>query len=77
MSNESINPQAFPVAGESWVEPGMSFRDWFAGQALPAVIRQCAGDMAYGKWEGTVEEYFAHKAYDIADAMLGERYKRS
>lgn len=57
---------------------GMSLRDWLAGQALPAVIRQCAGDlqiMASMNWEGTIEEYFAHRSYALADAMLAERSK--
>ena len=80
MSNESINPPAFPRPGfdqPAGLQDGMTLRDWFAGQAIPAVIRQCAGDMAFGEREGTIEEYFARKAYEIADAMLAESYKRS
>ena len=57
-------------------KPPIALRDWFAGQAIQAVIRQCAGDlqvMANNNWEGSIEEYFAKKAYGIADAMLAAR----
>lgn len=54
---------------------GMSLRDYFAGQALPAVIRQCFKDINFNGWDGTPEEYFAHKSYALADAMLKERDK--
>ena len=56
---------------------GMTLRDWFAGQAVGAVIRQCAGDAAFGLPHGiaTIEQLFADKAYQIADAMLAERSK--
>lgn len=56
---------AFPVPSVA-VEPGMTLRDWFAGQALPAVM----------------EDYFepaviAERAYQIADAMQAERDKEA
>ncbi|PZU65213.1 MAG: hypothetical protein DI540_17740 [Sphingobium sp.] len=56
---------------------GMTLRDWFAGQAIGAVIRQCAGDAAFGYPEGieSMEQLFAGKAFAIADAMLAERAK--
>lgn len=58
---------------ESDVYSGMSLRDWFAGQAIPGIIQQCAGDIPY-KPEGTVpEEYFAAKAFAVADAMIAAR----
>lgn len=55
----------------------MTLRDWFAGQAIGAVIRQCAGDAAFGYPEGvtSMEQLFASKAYAVADAMLTERAK--
>ncbi len=44
--------------------PGMSLRDWFAGQALAGILARCNGpDFA------NVE----HLAYEIADAMLRQR----
>jgi len=75
------NPQAFPTPkikrdgwGNEFTEPGMSLRDWFAGQAIPAVIEKCGGDRGRAKYS-TFEEYFAVTAYEIADAMLRERSK--
>ena len=60
---------AFPVyAWQGAVDPGMTLRDWFAGQALTGMIQdgyqQCGED-----WIG----YMAKDAYKIADAMLVER----
>lgn len=60
-SNVKVDP-AVPVQIE--------LRDWFAGQAIGAVIRQCASD------SGVVSSpaaYFAAKAYEVADAMLAAR----
>lgn len=54
---------------------GLSLRDWFAGQAIGAVIRQCAGDQAVSLDSRTPEQYFADKAFGIADAMLAKREK--
>jgi hypothetical protein len=45
---------------------GMSLRDWFAGQAL-------AGIAAPGC--GYETDRIAERAYNLADAMLGERQK--
>jgi hypothetical protein len=45
--------------------PGMSLRDWFAGQALTGVLADMEMS-AYAK---------AIYAYEIADAMLAERNK--
>jgi len=52
--------------------------DYFAGLALPAVIRQYAGDAMLGLPEGvsTIEGMFALKSYDMAEAMMAERNKR-
>jgi len=85
MSDQRI-PSAFPVnadnsggPGAYEADPGMDLRDWFAGQALPAVIRQCANDAAFGYPEGidSIEEMFAVKSYALADAMLVARQKVS
>lgn len=59
--------------GYPYPENGMSLRDWFAGQAIGAVIRQCAGDQAVSLDSRTPEQYFADKAFGIADAMLKAR----
>lgn len=48
-------------------EPGMTLRDWFAGQAL-------AGLIAHPSSEGSVITV-AQWAYDHADAMLAARVR--
>jgi len=44
---------------------GMSLRDWFAGQALPAMVAKAKGP--------TATKNSAHKAYAIADEMIKAR----
>lgn len=68
-------PYAFPWISEAHGKmcTGMNLRDYFAAAALPAVIRQCAGDTLLGG--DTKEKLFARKSYEIADAMLAERQK--
>ncbi len=61
---------AFPHFLQSDVTPGMSLRDWFAGQALTGVIAAYSGDIAFPSLEGA-----AAKAYNFADAMLAARKK--
>jgi hypothetical protein len=60
-------------------ENGMSIRDWFAGQALPAVIAATsAGQHFPGDGfndERPIPVRMAHDAYAIADAMLALRAK--
>lgn len=68
---------AFPAEGGDGsglhANPGMSLRDWFAGQALPGCMLRCA---ASEKADGeTVEGMFSRRAYEVADAMLKERKK--
>ena len=56
----------------------MDLRDWFAGQALSALIIQSAGlsqpGETYQKGRGI---RYAERAYEFADAMLEERKKRN
>lgn len=64
------NQPAFPVTmlapeGGTAHFPGMTLRDWFAGQA----ITMCLKDMSL-----PVSEW-AREAYAVADAMLAERSK--
>lgn len=63
------SPPAFPLAVQpdfQFAEPGMSLRDWFAGQALAGLLAHASGDDP-------------HKApsfaYALADKMLAERSK--
>jgi len=81
----SENPLAFPLPGltlSSGVgypsNPGMTLRDWFAGQALPAIIAATsAGQHQPGVRSSgmTIAQAMAGDAYDLADAMLAARSK--
>jgi hypothetical protein len=51
-----------------------TLRDHFAAQALPAVIRSCAGDTRDSG--ETQEAMFARRSYEVADAMLAQRAAR-
>lgn len=66
MSEQPENPSAFPVGT---FNPGMTLRDWFAGQALFAGLDWCRQHETGGYAEAAVV------AYEIADAMLAERVK--
>ena len=64
---------AFPVAGQIGpeqygFEPGMTLRDWFAGQALA---------MSAPKYMNLSDSaaLLAKRCYAVADAMLAEREK--
>lgn len=81
MSKVNDGGQAFPQPlcyspeGEAWpAYPGMSLRDWFAGQALAGI---CAN--GHTPWSPNVADIedaeVARAAYDLADAMLGARVK--
>ncbi len=58
---------AFPVAEcrNHQEDPGMSLRDYFAGQALSGI---CVHAMRNCNWDK-----IARNAYDAADAMLYQR----
>lgn len=59
---------------------GMSLRDWFAGQALPALLARASVAAVKESTDATgedIEAFFAGAAYDLADAMLTERAKRN
>ena len=57
-----------PDAPGPVLAPGMTLRDWFAGQAL-------AGFLASPNHQGTTLEVDARDAYRVADAMIAERGK--
>lgn len=80
MSNTNINGgPAFPcdqiiardanghMQGVEVSGPGMTLREYFAGQAISQIIATCANDSTHGM---TRADYFAGCAYEIADAML-------
>ena len=64
MTKPDTGGTAFPVPDIS--EPGMSIRDWFAGQALQGYIAAnlAAGDTLIAQW-----------SYAVADSMRKERNK--
>lgn len=68
--------KAFPLSreAEGWFEPGMTLRDYFAGQALAGLVATIPvsrkDDIFQGVQAGGIE---AKIAYTIADAMLAER----
>lgn len=83
--NDSENPPAFPT--QEWHEvsrtlrpgdSGMSLRDWFAGQAMAALlgsatnVEELKRAMAKAKCE-YAEDLFAINSYQMADAMLAAR----
>ena len=66
---------AFPLANDMekeyhWIHRGMTLRDWFAGQALPAVL---AGDYSADPEDQQTYEALVDIAYGIADKMLARR----
>jgi len=64
--------QAFPAAASNGYTPGMSLRDWFAGQALNAVNPE---DLYFGTVEKPHNPWpnVAENCYKAADAMLAAR----
>lgn len=74
MSNKNSGGMAFPCVAETGVnypDPGMTLRDYFAGQALPGVISAIMSNEGHA-WQ---PHDFANEAYALADAMLAERAK--
>jgi len=61
-------PVSIPGAGDNGVH-GMSLRDYFAAQAVPALIKR------FGIMDEPANAVVAEQAYDIADAMLTQRSK--
>jgi hypothetical protein len=74
------NEPAFPhdeksAGGEHWyTHSGMTLRDWFAGQALAALISRPITDYPDPSDLPTIEDH-VEDAYDYADAMLAARQK--
>lgn len=55
--------------GQDFCQEGMTLRDWFAGQALVAIIQ------ADGAQYFRITKEHAETAYAKADAMIAERSK--
>ena len=69
------NPPAFPLVSDIIGHcEGMTLRDWFAGQALGAIVTATSnGQHQPARDERNLIEGMAHDAYELADAMLAAR----
>lgn len=68
---DQYTPQGSPTVQGS---PGMTLRDWLAGQAVTGALSNDAFTRhAHSKHRGSEPTYFAQIGYDIADAMLKVR----
>ena len=69
------NPPAFPLVSDIIGHcEGMTLRDWFAGQALGAIVTATSnGQHQPARDERNLIEGMAHDAYELADAMLDAR----
>lgn len=65
MSEINDGGQAFPIT--DW--PGMTLREWYAGQTLVGLISGCKD------YDIKPPEYWSSMAYKIADAMIAEGKK--
>lgn len=67
---------AFPMATvDGWFQTGMTLRDWFAGHALAGI---CVNDEYWRlneEYRGKSASEIAHRAYQVADAMIAEGNK--
>lgn len=76
MSEIKTGGPAFPTenarqtGNTTWHYEGMTLRDYFAVQAVSQIIATCANDTTHGMSKA---DYFAGRAYEIADAMLKAR----
>jgi hypothetical protein len=84
------SPPAFPLSREQegWHNPGMSLRDWFAGQAIQVAFSKIEDGLT--DWERcnllnktkdqlggeTQEEMTAALAYRLADELVKRRAKQ-
>jgi hypothetical protein len=70
---------AFPVAEDHKVAAdlewtcGMSLRDYFAAQALPAMVAVVSSGTHNPTSDGSIEDAMARDCYRLADAMLRAR----
>ncbi|MDX1222732.1 hypothetical protein GOL85_13465 [Sinorhizobium medicae] len=62
---------AFPVQSSTWDYKGITVRDWFAGQALPAAAAHAFRNIDEARRLSLLPEEWASRiAYGMADAML-------
>ena len=69
MNNNKTGGAAFPHVSTHMDRTGMTLRDYFAGQALAALL-ECSGIR-----NSYDHNFTAEAAYRVADAMIAEREK--
>ncbi len=72
MSNINDGGPAFPLDGPN-APAGMSLRDYFAAQVLPAAYEDCCIEARKRGWQPNWKMGVAIEAYELADAMLKAR----
>jgi len=70
-SSNSKNPLAFPAIDETYLQEGMSLRDYFAAKAMQVYLKMAYDENSYSN------KRISEKSYQIADAMLEERTKQN
>ena len=63
-------PSSFRYELEDWSEPGMSLRDWFAGQIIAGAL---ANPGLLERVAGRTLEQMMREVYEGADALLSAR----
>lgn len=71
--SEKYHPSAFPITedrGESgrWAEYGMTMLDWFAGQAMIALMSNSA-------WVAGLDKIAHDQGYDFKSSLAANAYK--
>lgn len=79
MSDGQEKPELYIDQQQHWgveLKDEITFRDWFAGMALQALIASGAPEPNEEDLEGQdIKDYLADVAYEYADAMLEARKK--
>lgn len=78
MASDPKQP-AFPHPSGAQGCEGMTLRDWFAGQAMAAMLTGVVGKLGthIGAYvNGDCNAVIVDRAYTIADAMLAEKDRR-
>lgn len=75
MAERDWGGPAFPVAVVDARYPGMTLRDYFAGQALLGILASPPGRFAGLLGAKAEEATAASLAFALSDAMLVERFK--
>ncbi len=66
-----FDPDGCPMGSALVPEEGMTLRDWFAGQALVALLAR--DDITSNSGGPVTADMMAQSVYEVADAMLAAR----